>query len=585
MSKTYIAATLRRPATPRSNKLKDAASAAASSSSLSSVQVNPAGSEESVFWKYFGLDEDGGLYVKTTESGDPRNFWTYGNLAAGGMKSESDEDGVGVLYLRELMDIYHNTSGILRADGAPISDGDGLAYDVTNSRWYARPRLVAGTDYVVPSTLSNYLTTAAAAAAYAAKSLEGIVAGIQALIPSDASSSNQLADKAFVNSSIASNTGTFQGTFSSTAQLPTSGVSTNDYAFVTTTDAYNNTVYKRYKYNGVQWVFEYSLNNSSFTAAQWNAINSGVTMGKVSGYDAHLADDDIHITSAERTAWNAKTSNLGTITGITMNGVSKGTSGDVDLGTVITSLSGYVQDGEMESYVDSVLADYQTKLTSASVLSLRSINLGDQDESLVVPGWETVASMGDAETLATALADPSRILPNSMHRWLTDALIDTWNAKQNAMSAGTDYLTPSQIAASYLPLRGGTLTGSLTLSSGHLTLPRAGRIRLDANGDAYLTRGSDTDYGLYICAGHEANGTTRAKVYFEASAFMPGQTNTDFGADWLPWGNIYAKRWYPDPVNAPTAYIEWDSTNGAFKINGPIYSTGQIAAGGIISND
>ena len=40
------------------------------------------------------------------------------------------------------------------------------------------------------------------------------------------------------------------------------------------------------------------------------------------------------------------TSNIGTVTGITMNGSSKGTSGVVDLGTVITehqSLTNYVQ--------------------------------------------------------------------------------------------------------------------------------------------------------------------------------------------------------------------------------------------------
>lgn len=33
------------------------------------------------------------------------------------------------------------------------------------------------------------------------------------------------------------------------------------------------------------------------------------------------------------------TSNIGTITGITMNGSSKGTSGVVDLGTVVTDIS------------------------------------------------------------------------------------------------------------------------------------------------------------------------------------------------------------------------------------------------------
>ena len=44
------------------------------------------------------------------------------------------------------------------------------------------------------------------------------------------------------------------------------------------------------------------------------------------------------ISSSDITNWNSKTSNVGTITGITMNGVSKGTSGVVDLGTVPTSL-------------------------------------------------------------------------------------------------------------------------------------------------------------------------------------------------------------------------------------------------------
>jgi len=49
------------------------------------------------------------------------------------------------------------------------------------------------------------------------------------------------------------------------------------------------------------------------------------------------------ISSTDISNWNSKTSNVGTITGITMNGASKGTSGVVDLGTVITahqSLSG-----------------------------------------------------------------------------------------------------------------------------------------------------------------------------------------------------------------------------------------------------
>lgn len=116
----------------------------------------------------------------------------------------------------------------------------------------------------------------------AASSLSGLesrVTTIEGDIPAQASSSNQLADKNFVNSSIATNTANFIGTFNSVAELEAySGTLTNnDYAFVVTTDSAGNTVYNRYKWNGSAWLFEYALNNSSFTSNQWAAINSGAT--------------------------------------------------------------------------------------------------------------------------------------------------------------------------------------------------------------------------------------------------------------------------------------------------------------------
>ena len=102
-------------------------------------------------------------------------------------------------------------------------------------------------------------------------------------IPTQASSSNKLADKNFVNSSISTNTANFIGTFNSVAELEayTGTVTNNDYAFVISEDTAGNTVYNRYKYTTAttpaSWQFEYALNNSSFTADQWAAINSGAT--------------------------------------------------------------------------------------------------------------------------------------------------------------------------------------------------------------------------------------------------------------------------------------------------------------------
>ena len=84
---------------------------------------------------------------------------------------------------------------------------------------------------------------------------------------------------AYVNSSVSTNTANFIGTFNSVAELEAySGtVTNNDYAFVVGTDSAGNTVYNRYKFNGTAWAFEYALNNSSFTAAQWATIQSGLT--------------------------------------------------------------------------------------------------------------------------------------------------------------------------------------------------------------------------------------------------------------------------------------------------------------------
>lgn len=119
---------------------------------------------------------------------------------------------------------------------------------------------------------------------------------INGKIPEQASTTNQLADKNFVNSSVATNTANFIGTFNSVADLEAySGtVTNNDYAFVISTDADGNTVYNRYKYNGEteEWLFEYALNNSSFTSTQWAAINSGITSSDVTTIGTALQPND-----------------------------------------------------------------------------------------------------------------------------------------------------------------------------------------------------------------------------------------------------------------------------------------------------
>lgn len=137
--------------------------------------------------------------------------------------------------------------------------------------------------------------------------IEEVDDAIRSLIPAQASEDNKLADKAYVNDKVSTDTATFRGTFNlvtdleltieaTQGQIATalgtaiSGEDKNDYAFVQipTSDATPTEIARidRYKYTGLQWAFEYSLNNSGFTAEQWAAINSGITLSLVTAFGA-----------------------------------------------------------------------------------------------------------------------------------------------------------------------------------------------------------------------------------------------------------------------------------------------------------
>lgn len=200
---------------------------------------------------------------------------------------------------------------------------------------------------LIPSSASSSNKLADASSV---STVQASVQDIEDLIPAQATELNQLADKDFVNSSIATNTANFIGTFESVTQLRAySGtVTNNDYAFVrnmvvqynggdfpdvTTLNSYdkttltngdyawvvnsqNNIKYDLYRFDIVEqswvlrnakidkspdvlnsffnrykatvsgstvtWAYEYTLNNSSFTAQQWATINSGLTSTSVS---------------------------------------------------------------------------------------------------------------------------------------------------------------------------------------------------------------------------------------------------------------------------------------------------------------
>jgi hypothetical protein len=145
---------------------------------------------------------------------------------------------------------------------------------------------------------------------------EEAIDDINSKIPNQATEENQLADKAFVNSSIQNmaaryitetadgdtqwasldelndtdNTHYYQGE----ATTPTN----NDYAIFINTD---NSVW-RAAFDGVQWNEQYKVNDTPFTAAQLAVLASGITaalVAKITENEQKIADEETARTDAD----------------------------------------------------------------------------------------------------------------------------------------------------------------------------------------------------------------------------------------------------------------------------------------------
>ena len=269
------------------------------------------------------------------------------------------------------------------------------------------------------TALQSAITAEATARQNADTSLEGDIADIEAVIPNQASAQNQLADKAFVNSSVATNTANYISNnglpFNSLAELEAySGtVTNNDYAFVTGTDSAGNTYYDRYKAtvvgSTVTWALEYRLNNSSFTAEQWATINSGLTQSSVdSSIASAIGDLDVASVGGTGKYIESISEADGKIVPVEKSlstAVASGDSNPVTSDAVYQAIRGAglspvdtVQSGNMSPVTSNAVANYKpanaTHADSAdsatSAGSASSASRADQSARLLIDGmtWD-----------------------------------------------------------------------------------------------------------------------------------------------------------------------------------------------------
>ena len=166
------------------------------------------------------------------------------------------------------------------------------------------------------ATVANGLVTEKNAREQADNTLTGSVNTINGKIPAQASTSNQLADKAFVNSSVQTATANFRGNWDDWADVPTdASLYPADYAGSTTPTVNDYMVLQdasdfpvgtgedplegtwRFKYSGTWatngkngWHPEYQVNETPLTAAQLAALNSGITSTAVTQIGTNTSD-------------------------------------------------------------------------------------------------------------------------------------------------------------------------------------------------------------------------------------------------------------------------------------------------------
>lgn len=163
----------------------------------------------------------------------------------------------------------------------------------------------------------------------------------------------------------------------------------------------------------------------------------------------------------------AYTTNTGTITGITMNGASKGTSGVIDLGTVITDISGKADKSDAISSLTLSLdnTNYKitlsgtkcngTQFTVSSVIDLPlesvvvngSYNSTSKKVILTLQGGSTIefsvadlvsglqSEITSSNKLSADLVDDS----SATNKFTSTSEKNTWNGKQDALVFNTTY--------------------------------------------------------------------------------------------------------------------------------------------------
>lgn len=297
--------------------------------------------------------------IVTDEAGDSPDLAISQRFTTDGLNSKQDTliAGDNITIEDNVISSTGGTKDYEELDNLPSIGGKTIIGDKTIADYGLQPAgdYVEDADYV--HTDNNYTTEEKETLADLDERMdtaEDDIEDIQDVIPNQATSDNQLADKAFVNSSLNSITAFYitknvqKEQFATYAELAAATEfysggeprvpTRNDYCIVQADETKTDPVTgeaptTRYIYQTNGWEFQYIVNKTTLTAVQLAALNSGITESGVGQIDTNTSN----ISSLQSGKQDVLTA--GTGIDITNNVISATSSGPTVVQTKGTSTS------------------------------------------------------------------------------------------------------------------------------------------------------------------------------------------------------------------------------------------------------
>lgn len=286
---------------------------------------------------------------------------------------------------------------------------------------YTLPSNIA-TDSDVATVQSN-LDAEITARGNADTTLQNGINTINGKIPSAASTTNQLADKNFVNSSINAFAAYYitknaaGDPFATKAELNAATIfysggavrtpTTNDYCIVLADETKQSETgvdpTTRYSYQGNQWEYQYTINNTPLTAAQLNAINSGITSALVT----QIGTNQSNISSLQTSKQDAlSTSQLIAVnSGITNTLVMQIGTNLNNISTLQTSKQDALSTAQLNA-VNSGVTSTTVSQVATNTSNISSLQTGKQDKltagtNITIDANNVISATGGGATITS----------------------------------------------------------------------------------------------------------------------------------------------------------------------------------------